>query len=150
MKKKVVIIVLIILIISLPNLYEYIKLSTKRLTNVSKYVELSNSSHGVKLEVVTYDNIKKLKILNSSPSEIEYGWFYQLEKYEDNKWYSVPFKNDFAFSSEAKILYSKQSVEQKISLDKLDYHMYKGTYRIVKLIILDGEEVYLAVDFSIE
>ncbi len=112
---------------------------------INMYVKKSSSSGIV------------LVIKNNTEYNIEYGEEYYLEKYENNEWVKVPYKNDnFGFNA---IAYSASTEERefKLNWEFMYGKLSKGQYRIVKYFIfeketpIESEDKYmLSTEFSID
>ncbi|EKQ53407.1 MULTISPECIES: immunoglobulin-like domain-containing protein [unclassified Clostridium] len=89
----------------------------------------------MKTEKSTYElGTKEIKIYitNDSKESIYYGLQYEVEKFENDKWTKVPFKEEPIFAEIAYNLEPGQTNSQIISMDKLE-NLTSGRYRIVKL-----------------
>lgn len=88
----------------------------------------------VKTEKNVYElGIKEItiEIKNNSKQEVSYGLQYEVEKFENNKWVKVPFKEEPMFIEIAYILHPGKTNTQVISLSNLK-ELIAGKYRIVK------------------
>lgn len=73
----------------------------------------------------------KVDITNNSKQDVYYGVQYEVEKFENNKWAKVPFKEEPMFIEIAYILGPGKTNSQVISLSNLE-ELTIGKYRIVK------------------
>lgn len=73
----------------------------------------------------------KINITNNGKSNTYYGLSYEVEKFENNKWIKVPFKEQQVFIEIAYNLEPGKTGSQTISLDNLE-KLDAGKYRIVK------------------
>ena len=88
----------------------------------------------MKTEKNTYElGTKEIKvdITNNSKQDVYYGLQYEVEKFENNKWVKVPFKEEPMFIEIAYILEPGKTNSQVISLSNLE-ELTIGKYRIVK------------------
>lgn len=88
----------------------------------------------MKTEKNTYEiGTKEIKvdITNDSKQDVYYGLQYEVEKFENNKWIKVPFKEEPIFIESAYILEPGKTNNQVISLSNLK-ELTLGKYRIVK------------------
>jgi hypothetical protein len=74
----------------------------------------------------------KVNITNNSKQDVYYGLQYEVEKFENNKWVKIPFKEEPMFIEIAYILEQGKTNSQVISLSNLE-ELTIGKYRIVKL-----------------
>ena len=92
-----------------------------------------------------------LVIKNNTEYSIEYGEEYYLEKYENNEWVKVPYKNDnFGFNA---IGYNATNEERefKLNWEFMYGKLSKGQYRIVKSFNFEKDNKYqLSTEFSID
>ncbi len=89
----------------------------------------------MKTEKNTYElGTKEIKvdITNNSKKEVYYGLEYGIEKFENNKWVKVPFKEEQLFIQIAYLLGPEETKSQIISLSNLQ-ELTAGKYRVVKL-----------------
>ncbi len=105
-------------------------------SNIVSFERELNSLTGVSMEVVEGSlNAVSLKLLlkNETDLEIIYGDTYELQRYFDGQWRSVPYIIDnWAFHDIAYTL--KKSVPQEITVDWQVFHgsLEPGKYRIIK------------------
>lgn len=100
--------------------------------NNSDQVKLKNIV--MKTEKNTYEIGTKeilINIANNSQQEFFYGAQYEVEKFEENKWVKVPFKEEPMFIEIAYRLEPGKTDSEVISLSNLEELMV-GKYRIVK------------------
>ena len=74
-------------------------------------------------------------------SDIDYlgGDTYHLEYYNNDKWYSVPFRPRMAFTMVGKMIQKGTTRDFKINLTVMHYILPDGHYRVVKNIMDDRE-----------
>lgn len=89
----------------------------------------------MKTEKNTYNlgvNEINLYITNNGKNDVYYGLQYEVEKFENNKWVKVPFKDGGMFIEIAYVLKPRETNTQSIPLDNLDQKLTTGKYRVVK------------------
>jgi hypothetical protein len=88
-----------------------------------------------------------LTLENKGPTNLSFGLFYEIEKYNEGKWERVPI--NVAFDAIGLSLEPGQSFEQKISLKPLKE---SGRYRVLKDIDADGTDLKdtLTVEFEVK
>ncbi|MGM0896526.1 MAG: immunoglobulin-like domain-containing protein [Bacillota bacterium] len=93
-----------------------------------------------------------LIISNSGSSNVGFGEHRALEKLQEDKWYEVPYREQFAFTDIGLGLGAGEKLEQEMPLEFLDYELTAGTYRIVKTFYINegAEELALAAEFEIK
>ncbi|MDR3598307.1 immunoglobulin-like domain-containing protein [Clostridium sp.] len=74
----------------------------------------------------------KVYITNNSKKEVYYGLQYEVEKFENNNWIKVPFKEEVMIAQIAYSLQPGKTSTQVISLENFN-NLTAGKYRIVKL-----------------
>lgn len=98
---------------------------------------LLNSSNEVTIctEEKTYssenENIK-INIENNTSKEFYYGEPYEIEFFENNNWYKIPFKEGMSFTEVGIILGPNQVNNHEISFENLGVNLERGKYRIIK------------------
>lgn len=93
-----------------------------------------------------------LIISNSGSSDVGFGEHRTLEKLQEDTWYEVPYREQFAFTDIGLGLEAGENLEQEMPLEFLDYDLTAGTYRIVKTFYIHErvEEIALAAEFEIK
>jgi len=99
-----------------------------------------------------YDTVPEkvsLKIINNTPSDIEFGAMYEIEKYIGDSWKPVEFTDGLAFID---ILYSigqgqSESYDIYIYPDMVKYE--PGKYRVCKIITAGESRKSYYADFEI-
>lgn len=76
----------------------------------------------------------RIYITNSTNKEHTYGETYEVEKFENNQWNEVPFKDDMTFNAIACIISPNETTYEVIKLHYCKEILKSGKYRIVKLI----------------
>lgn len=106
-------------------------------TSKNDTIEDKDNSEDIimKTEKSTYElGTKEIKvnITNNSKKEVYYGVQYEIERFENNKWIKVPFKEEQLFIQIAYLLEPGETKSQIISLSNLR-ELTTGKYRVVKL-----------------
>jgi len=123
-----------------------------KLDGVTMYMEKYKSTEG------------DMEILNESEKELQYGAWYEIQKYWNGNWYSLPLMVDnAAYEDIAYLLPSQRQYEKndrKTSVWKINWSYFygelpAGKYRIVKDFLEvrepgDFTKYYLAAEFEIK
>lgn len=155
MKKLLLLIVVFLLPILITGCQQN---KEKTLIHKSNKGDLPSSINKENTKFIMYLNKSKyslpineiiLEVKNLGSTNIEFGDNYYVEKYQNNLWYEIPFKENVGFNDILHILESHKTYKQKIYLESLDYHLLKGKYRIVKGYSSNGKKITLAAEFDI-
>lgn len=112
--------------------------------------EIQNESvhFSIKTEAETFTpSIKKISyvIANNGPSTLFFGSDFYVEKYQEDKWWRVPFIDQMAFTSIGILVDPGKSYTQSFVTKVLKYRFTEGQYRIVKPISLAHQKVNFTV-----
>lgn len=127
--------------------------------NAVPFENALNSLAGVSMEVVEGSPNAvsvKLRLKNETDMEILYGDSYEIQRYSDGQWYSVPYIIDnWGFHDIAYTL--KKNVLQEITVDWQVFHgsLKPGRYRIIKDMndfrgTGDFTKYYMGAEFEIQ
>lgn len=94
-------------------------------------------------------NTITLNIKNTSDIEYMYGKHFLLETYNDDSWYTVPFKKDIAFDEIGIFLPPHKTNTESINLSLFN-QLSNGKYRIVKCLYSEENELYVSAEFHIK
>lgn len=120
--------------------------------DLSNLIESKDIKITMNSEKSGYDmgvNQIELKIVNSGNNQIGFGEYYTIEKYVNNTWYEVPFKDNRGFDDILHIIKPGKTTKEIIDLSVLKYSLIKGKHRIIKEFYSDGDKLELAAEFSI-
>jgi hypothetical protein len=112
--------------------------------NLPNTTEKSGAKFGMFIEEIPF------KIKNYGTTEVIYGTFYSIEAFKEDGWYTVPFKKNRTFTTEAIGLRPGGVDNSIINLDIFSYKFPKGKYRIIKYFFVDESKVPLAVEFVLD
>lgn len=134
---------------------------TGSLEKISEYDHLPDTFSNEDTEFSVHSDKEKyvlpvtnmaLIITNFGSNAVGFGEYRTLEKFQENTWYEIPYREQFAFGDIGLGLVSGDVTEQEMPLEYLKHELTPGKYRIVKTFRIDEktEEIVLAAQFEIE
>ncbi|MGP4079215.1 immunoglobulin-like domain-containing protein [Pseudalkalibacillus sp. R45] len=91
----------------------------------------------------------ELEITNHGENEYTYGSQYTVEKYVDQSWSEIPFKDNVGFNMILYTLKPNNTNQQTIYLKLLDHQLDKGKYRIKKDFTKNKTNTTLTAEFEL-
>ncbi len=95
----------------------------------------------------------KMKMINNSGENYEYGAEFSIEYQKKENWYSIIPKDEMNFNMMAYLLEDKMTKDFDINWEASYGKLPKGKYRIVKSINRENsnnEDIYIAAEFLID
>jgi hypothetical protein len=90
-----------------------------------------------------------VEIKNFGSTEITFGTYFWVEKFENDTWNRVPFKENKSFTDIGLHLNPGETYKQIVHLQMLNERLTEGKYRIVKEFTSNDTVITLAAEFEI-
>lgn len=107
----------------------------KELTEKANQQTIETKDVSMRTKKETYPvNINTFSIIikNDSQADLSYGSPYSIQKRVEGTWYEIPFDMNTGFNSIGLSLQSGGTNTEEISINRLDYELTPGLYRVVK------------------
>lgn len=143
---------ILLIIISILTIFTITGCTNTRIGKKSPY-DITNDKVTMEVKEKTLTKSGATIIMqNKTNAEFTYGEPYHLEIKHEDSWHILELEpnNDLFFTMPAYTLKANESVEKEYNWEHGYGKLKKGTYRLVKDIIIDKDKVYIAAEFTIK